>query len=149
MTKTRKSKRVPVSEGVRDWIERHVDPKARLQQAPLFPSPRTGNPWPMKALLRVWGRAVKDAGLPPIGLYEGTKHSMATDAIRRGVPERALQRFLGHASIQSTRRYARMADNALLQVLRAPAEVETEAAARDSEEQLPNASWRQGFRNTT
>jgi integrase len=43
---------------------------------------------------------------------------MATDALRSGVPESALQRFLGHASVQSTRRYARLADNALVEVLR-------------------------------
>ena len=43
---------------------------------------------------------------------------MATDAIRRGVPERALQRFLGHTSVQSTRRYARLDDNVLIEVLR-------------------------------
>ncbi|MCX5739821.1 MAG: hypothetical protein NTZ61_15255 [Proteobacteria bacterium] len=36
----------------------------------------------------------------------------------RGVPERALQRFLGHTSVQSTRRYGRLADNALIEVLR-------------------------------
>jgi len=53
--------------------------------------------------------------------HEGTKHTFATDAIRRGVPERHLQRFLGHASIQSTGRYARLADNALVEVLRMPA----------------------------
>jgi len=56
--------------------------------------------------------------MPHVSLYEGTKHSMATDAIRRGVSERALQRFLGHASVISTRRYARLADNALIEVLR-------------------------------
>ncbi len=58
-------------------------------------NPRTGRPWAHKALQRVWNRAVTDASLPPISLYEGTKHSMATDAIRRGVLERHLQRFLG------------------------------------------------------
>ena len=30
----------------------------------------------------------------------------------------ALQRFLGHASMLSTRRYARLADHALIEVLR-------------------------------
>ena len=43
---------------------------------------------------------------------------MATDAVRRGVSERALQRFLGHADLRSTRRYAKMADEALVTVLR-------------------------------
>ena len=60
------------------------------------------------------------SSLPPISLYQGTKHSFATDAIRRGVPERFLQRFLGHASVESTRRYARLADNAMLEVLPPP-----------------------------
>jgi integrase len=71
-----------------------------------------------KVLGEIWAKAVRDAGLPHVRLYEGTKHSFATDAIRRGVPERLLQRFLGHASLISTRRYARLADTALVEVLR-------------------------------
>jgi hypothetical protein len=43
---------------------------------------------------------------------------MANEAIRRDLPERALQRLLGHASVQSTRSYARLAENALIEVLR-------------------------------
>jgi len=66
----------------------------------------------------IWARALRNAGLPRVRLYEGTKHSFATDAIRRGVPERLLQRFLGHASILSTRRYAVLAESALVEVLR-------------------------------
>ena len=121
-TKTGKPKRLPVSEELRDWIEKHVDASGRLRAAPLFPNPRTGRIWPHKALQRVWNAALDEAGLPHVSLYEGTKHTMATDAIRRGVPERHLQRFLGHASIQSTRRYARLADNALIEVLRVPSD---------------------------
>jgi integrase len=52
-----------------------------------------------------------------VGLYEGTKHSFATGAALRGVPERALQAYLGHADARSTRRYAQLADEALLAVL--------------------------------
>jgi hypothetical protein len=61
---------------------------------------------------------VEAAGLPLISLYEGTKHSMAADAIRRGVAKRHLQTFLGHESNQSTSRYTRLADNAMLEALR-------------------------------
>ena len=43
---------------------------------------------------------------------------MATDAVRRGVSERALQTFLGHSDARSTRRCARMSDEALVSVLR-------------------------------
>ena len=91
------------------------------------------------------GPALKRAELPPISLYEGTKHSFATDAIRRGVPERHLQRFLGHASLVSTRRYARLADNAMLEVLRPRYEVERQASdkgPRNKAEQ--NQSVRRG-----
>ena len=41
--------------------------------------------------------------------------TVATDAAARVVSERALQAFLGHAGVRSTRRYARMADGALLE----------------------------------
>jgi hypothetical protein len=58
--------------------------------------------------------------------------NFATDAIRRGVPERHLQRFLGHASVQSTRRYARLADNAMLEVLRFPETGERQASDKVS-----------------
>ncbi len=132
-TKTGKPKRLPVSEDLLDWIERHVDRRARLRREPLFPNPRTGGPWSHKALGLVWRRAVKAAGLPHISLYEGTKHSFATDAIRRGVPERHLQRFLGHKNVQSTRRYARLADNAMIEVLRSPASAERQASDKGSE----------------
>jgi hypothetical protein len=57
---------------------------------------------------------------------------MATDAIRRGVPERPLQRFLGHKNVQSTRRYARLADNALLEMLRPSKTPWRQAGDKDS-----------------
>jgi len=117
-TKTGKPKRLPVGEELGDWIEKHVDPAARLTQSFLFVNPRTGGPWTHRALENVWRKAIAQADVPYVPLYEGTKHTFATDAIRRGVPERLLQRFLGHADVHSTRRYARLADNALVAVLR-------------------------------
>jgi hypothetical protein len=77
---------------------------------------------------------VKDAELPHISLYEGTKHSMATDAIRRGVPERHLQAFLGHKNVQSTRRYAFLADNAMVEVLRKPTEAQRQVSDKGAED---------------
>ena len=132
-TKTGRPKRLPVSEELQDWIESHVDPAGRLARRPIFLNPRTGQPWSHKALQRVWNRAIEAVGLPHISLYEGTKHSFATDAIRRGVPERHLQVFLGHKNVESTRRYARLADNALLEVLRPPSASWRQAGDKDSE----------------
>lgn len=85
-------------------------------RAPLFPNPTTGQPWAKSALRRTWAAACEKCGVR-IGLYNGTKHTMATDAIARGVPERSLQAMLGHANAKSTRRYARLQDSALIDVL--------------------------------
>lgn len=82
-------------------------------------------------------------GIAGIKLYEGTKHTMATDAGRRGVSERALQTFLGHSDARSTRRYARMSDEALVSVLR-PRDVEGDedlslaGVARSQARERPN-----------
>ena len=47
---------------------------------------------------------------------------MATDAVRRGVSERAPQTCLDHSNAPSARRYARMSDEASVSVLRPRAE---------------------------
>ena len=117
-TKTGKPKRLPVGEDLAEWIGRHVPRESRLQGAPLFPNPRTGRRWSHWGLRDRWLQAARSAGIEDVRLYEGTKHTMATDAVRRGVSERALQAFLGHADTRSTRRYARLADEALISVLR-------------------------------
>ena len=52
-----------------------------------------------------------------VKMYEGTKHSFATDAVARGVPKEVVQKYLGHADPRSTDRYARLANTALLAVL--------------------------------
>jgi integrase len=136
-TKTGKGKRIPAGEVLVEWIEREVDRHARLQRAPLFVNPRTGRRWSHWALRDRWIRAAKSEGIEGVRLYEGTKHTMATDAVRRGVSERALQTFLGHSDARSTRRYARMSDEALVSVLRptpsSPNSVDLSPACRQPE----------------
>ncbi|MCP5057873.1 MAG: tyrosine-type recombinase/integrase [bacterium] len=119
-TKTGKAKRLPTGGAVADWIVRNVDARDRLTQTPLFRNPRTGRRWSHWALRDRWIRAGKAVGIHDVRLYEGTKHTMATDAVRRGVSERALQTFLGHSDARSTRRYARMSEEAMISVLRDP-----------------------------
>ncbi len=121
-TKTGRGKRLPVGPVVQEWIERWVDPEGRLRGALLFVNPRTGTRWSHWALRDTWLKAARSVGIHDSRLYEGTKHTMATDAVRRGVSERALQTFLGHTDVRSTRRYARLSEAALVSVLR-PREV--------------------------
>ncbi len=97
------------------WIEKHVVGH-RIGQAAMFTNPHTGKRWTAGALRRWWKNASTAAGVEPGKFYEDTKHSFATDATRRGVPERLLQRYLGHASPASTRIYAQLADAALVDV---------------------------------
>ena len=101
-----------------EWIEKNVDLRERLNAAPLFTNPNTGKRWSHWALGSRFKKAGRAVGIEGVKLYEGTKHTMATDAVRRGVSERALQTFLGHSDARSTRRYARMGDEALVSVLR-------------------------------
>ena len=93
-----------------------------LKGRALFPNPTahpTKNPdrrWSAPALRRAWLDACDIVGVR-VSIYQGTKHAFASDAIRRGVQERSLQAFLGHADVRSTRRYARLGDQALVDVL--------------------------------
>ncbi len=107
-----------MSDELRAWIESYVDPTDRLRAAPLFLNPRTGERWTHYALRDAWLRACEAAGVGHVRLYEGTKHTMATEAIRLGVDERALQTFLGYKDVRSTRRYAQLPEHAMISVLR-------------------------------
>ncbi|MEE8474522.1 MAG: site-specific integrase [Myxococcota bacterium] len=101
------------------WIEKYGIHE-RIGKVPLFVHPRTGDRWTATTMRRWWRKASEKAGVPPGRMYEDTKHSFATDAVRRQVPERLLQRYLGHSSVNSTRRYAQLADDALVDVLGPP-----------------------------
>ena len=121
-TKNRQAKRLPVPPELAAWIAARVPREARLTGAPLFAVPYCGRgrrprgPWSESSLRREWRTACQAAGATA-SLYEGTKHSRATDLLLQGVPERVLQALLGHRDARSTRRYARLADSALVDVL--------------------------------
>jgi integrase len=122
--KNGESKRLPVPADLAAWLEANVPREARLAAAPLFLPPYRGRGrrpqrWGKKQLRVVWQRACAAVGVRA-KLYEGTKHSRATDLLLQGVPERVLQALLGHRDARSTRRYARLADSALVDVIRRP-----------------------------
>ena len=115
-TKSGKIKRLPVPEELRCWIERHHDKRSLLAGRPLFRNPDARNSagrWSSPALRENWERACKAIGVR-VGLYSGTKHSSATHLLSEGVDERSIQALLGHADLRSTRRYARLAGQAIV-----------------------------------
>ena len=118
-TKSKRSRVIPASGELRTWIERYVDPAGRLTGAPLFTNPRgraRDRRWTWDALADTWTRAARQVGVEA-RLYEGTKHSSATAARRRGVALEVIQHALGHADVRSTERYARAAELAPVEVL--------------------------------
>lgn len=58
------------------------------------------------AIRKAWNKAVMAAGLEHISMYNGTRHSFASQAVNRGVPLNLIQDFLGHTTQTMTRRYA-------------------------------------------
>jgi integrase len=113
-TKSGTRREVPLSSAMRAWLAEHLPEKP---DAVLFPTPRGGGRWSHWALRDEWHRACDRAGVRRVKLYEGTKHSMATDAKRRGVDDREIAAVLGHADLRSTARYAQLAKKHLRRVV--------------------------------
>lgn len=117
-TKGLRARTLPVSDALARWIEVH-----RLESAPdapLFPNPSgrsSGKRWHANPLREEWMRACRVIGVH-VGMYEGTKHSVATELVERGVDLGLVQRVLGHADRRSTDHYTHRATAALVAVLR-------------------------------
>jgi integrase len=119
-TKTRRVRRVPLDPDLRAWVAKHVTKEARLAGRLCFENPDAETDdkrWLPGAMARTWAKACKAVGVS-VPVYSGTKHSMGTDALARGVSDRTLQKLFGHADIRSTHRYARLQDAALVHALR-------------------------------
>jgi integrase len=111
-TKERNVRRVRVDAELAAWIEAHVAPGGALVGAPLFVNPtarRADSRWLGSPLRREWDRAAARVGVR-VRMYEGTKHTTATEALRAGASMDAIQAALGHRDRKSTQRYARMAE---------------------------------------
>jgi len=113
-TKTRAGRIVPLSDDVYLVLKgMHVKGISgfvfRQQSGKPYSNPDTLN--------QIWDIAIKKAGVPRVTLYEGTRHSFASQAVKRGVDLYGLQKFLGHSSIAMTSRYAHMELDGLQRVL--------------------------------
>lgn len=57
-----------------------------------------------KAINRIWNNACKKVGVK-ISLYNGTKHSICSQAGRAGIGDSGIQQLANHADIRSTKKY--------------------------------------------
>jgi integrase len=113
------------------YLPLHPDVKAALSQLPrhlngfVFVNSH-GRPLSGCRVYDHWRQAAKKAGIK-VTCYEGTRHSLASQAINRGVSERIVGDMLGHKTPSSTRRYAKMKSDTLRQMWENP---DTERPAR-------------------
>ena len=82
----------------------------------MFTTPR-GKHYQRKLINRVWNKAVKEAGYAPIRLYNGTKHSFASQLRKAGADLSDIQELLGLADISTTYRYADIEQTRLTRVI--------------------------------
>jgi integrase len=116
--KNRRVRFVEIDHELQDWISNHR--QHAFPGEPLFQN-RMGRGsakrWGYYALREEWNRAAASVGLR-VSMYEGLKHSSATDAARRGVPLEIIAQALGHSDSRITQRYARLHPIASVTVLR-------------------------------
>ena len=109
---------------------RLTDSKTGQKTVPLSPAaarvisarPRTGgSPWvipgrapegPLRNVNRSWGKVRERAGLADVRLHD-LRHSFASRALALGESLPMIGKLLGHARIQTTARYAHLAENSV------------------------------------
>jgi integrase/recombinase XerD len=80
--------------------------KNKLPEAFVFTN-QEGRPYKAENIRRIWHKACKKAGTPHIKLYNGTRHSTATDALKKTSSLYLVSKLLGHSSMKMTEKYAR------------------------------------------
>ena len=88
-----------------------LDRQPRATSPYVFPSQRHPDK-PLSDTLRVWSRARKEAGLDDVRLHD-LRHTVASQAVARGVPLSTVARMLGHSDPKMTLRYAHVGDRDL------------------------------------
>ena len=114
--KGRKDRNVMLSPELLDllrrwWRERpsRHDAATPLQERWLFPGKRPGKPMTTRQLMRLFHEAVDAAGIRKNITLHVLRHSFATHLLERGTDIRIIQALLGHAKLDATARYTRVA----------------------------------------
>lgn len=114
-SKTGKPRYVPLSSAAVAIIEQ----LPRFNGCPwLVPNPDTRKPF--VSIKHGWQRAIRVAKLPGLRLHD-LRHSFASYLVNSGIDLYAVGKVLGHASYQSSQRYAHLANDTLLRAVEAGA----------------------------
>lgn len=110
-------RRIPVTEGALQWVERYLtDPRrvmdfehhrAQCDQEALFLN-RWGKRLTVRSIDRRFAEYWKLSGLAQVVTPHTLRHSIATHWLERGMSLRAIQTLLGHRSLNTTTGYTRV-----------------------------------------
>ena len=114
-TKTKRSRAIPLDGKVFETLKRmHVKGISGF----VFRQKRNGKEYHNPDTLNwIWDTAVEKAGVTRITLYEGTRHSFASQAGNKGVELHSLQKFMGHTTSVTTEKYTHLNMEGLQRVL--------------------------------
>lgn len=102
-TKTHRQRVIPINPEIETILKELC--KDKLPEAFVFTDSKTGQPYPSRTLIKRWQAACDKAG-KKIGLYEGSKHSFASQRVSKGKSIYLISKVLGHTNIRTTERYA-------------------------------------------
>lgn len=112
--KGRKQRQVQLDPRLYRWLRAYWK-QERPPEPWLFASSKTGGPVNRKTAYEALKRAAEGAGLDHKASPHVLRHSFATHLLEGGTELRVLQVLLGHASIRSTARYARVSTKLISQ----------------------------------
>jgi integrase len=104
-----------------DWLPLHPKVKELLQELPRgtsgFVFTYKGRRYSESMPRKLWNAACKKVGIKGLNLYEGTRHTIGSDAVRRGLSIYDVKDALRHKDIRTTQKYAHLKLEAKKRVL--------------------------------
>jgi site-specific recombinase XerD len=99
------------------------------QERWLFPGRKPGRPMTTRQLNRLFHETTEAAGIRKTITLHSLRHSFATHLLERGTDIRIIQALLGHAKLDATARYTRVATG-MISAIESPLDLLTEPGKR-------------------
>ena len=113
-TKSKRSRVLPLDE---TWLELYFSRPIPINRD-MFVFTKNGKPLSHTWLSKQWRKACDKLGIEGLTLYEGSRHSLASQAANRGESLYLIGKMLGHSTSKMTERYSHIESNALKQISR-------------------------------
>src|ERR1700747_2991993 len=92
------------------------DAGAPVAERWLFSGNKRGKPMTTRQLSRLFHEAAEAAGIKKAVTLHALRHSFATHLLERGTDIRIIQALLGHAKLETTARYTRVATGMIAKI---------------------------------